>query len=134
MLNRLNKRYRSCIDCVMRQRKYRQTHDNNNDISNNINNHGVLAILDKDEDETFNIEPSTNLIDYPHIEPKQEPCFPIEPNIDISNFLILNILLNQIINQRKIIMLYLFNFLSHPILMLGFVLCLVPRNGISVSI
>jgi len=86
MLNRLNKRYRSCIDCVMRQRKYRQTHDNKNDISNNINNHGVLAILDKDEDETFNIEPSTNLIDYPHIEPKQEPCFPIEPNIDISNF------------------------------------------------
>ena len=86
MLNILNKRYRSCIDCVTRQRKYRQNHNSKNDINNDINNHGVLAILDKEEDEPFNIEPHTNLIDYPNIEQKQEPCFHIEPNIDISNF------------------------------------------------
>ena len=85
MLNRLNKRYRSCIDCVTRQRKYRQNLNSKNDISNNINSHGVLATLDKEEDETFNIEPSTNLIDYPNIEQKQEPCYHKEPNIDISN-------------------------------------------------
>ena len=29
MLNRLEKRYRSCIDCVTRQRTYRQRKDNN---------------------------------------------------------------------------------------------------------
>ena len=85
MLNRLNKRYRSCIDCVTRQRKYRQTHDNKNAISNNINSHGVLAILDKEEDEPFNIEPRTHLIDYPNIEQTQEPYVPIEPSTDISN-------------------------------------------------
>ena len=38
MLNRLNKRYRSCIDCVIRQRKYRQTHTDDN-IINNANKH-----------------------------------------------------------------------------------------------
>ena len=85
MLNRLNKRYRSCIDCVTRQRKYRQNINSKNDINNDINSHGVLAILDKEE-ETFNIEPSTNSIDYPNIEQKQELGYHIEPNIDISNF------------------------------------------------
>ena len=86
MLNRLNKRYRSCVDCVTRQRKYRQNLNSKNDINNDINNHGVLAILDKEEEETFNIEPNTNLIDYPNIEQKQEPTVPIEPNTDISNY------------------------------------------------
>ena len=86
MLNRLNKRYRSCIDCVTRQRKYRQQSNKDNDINNNIHDNGLLAILDKQEDETYNIEPGTNLIDYPHIEPTQEPDFPIEPNTDISNY------------------------------------------------
>ena len=86
MLNRLNKRYRSCIDCVMRQRKYRQTHDNEKYINNNTNNHGLLAILDKQEDEAYNIEPGTKSIDYPHIESKQDPDFPIEPSTDISNY------------------------------------------------
>ena len=85
MLNRLNKRYRSCIDCVTRQRKYRQNINSKNDINNDINSHGVLAILDKGE-EAFNIEPSTNSIDYPNIEQKQELGYHIEPNIDISNF------------------------------------------------
>lgn len=86
MLNRINKIYRSCIDCVMRQRKYRQTHDNKNDINRNINNPGLLAILERQEDEAYNIEPDTKLIDYPHIEPTQEPDFPIEPNTVISNY------------------------------------------------
>ena len=116
MLNKLNKRYRSCIDCVTRQRKYRQTHDNKNDISNNINNHGVLAILDKEEDETFNIEPNTDLIDYPNIEQKQEPYVPIEPNTDISNYSHIEpITKPKHQSKKKIIMLYQFNFLSHPI-------------------
>ena len=86
MLNILNKRYRSCIDCVTRQRKYRQNLNSKNDINNDMNNHGVLAILDKEEEEPFNIEPRTDLIDYPNIEPKQEPYVPIEPNTDISNY------------------------------------------------
>jgi len=52
MLNRLNKRYRSCIDCVTRQRKYRQK-DNIINIDTNVKNDNggndnVLAILDKD--------------------------------------------------------------------------------------
>ena len=57
-----------------------------NDINNNINNHGLFAILDKREDEAYNVEPSTKLIDYPHIEPNLEPDCPIEPDIDISNY------------------------------------------------
>ena len=85
MLNRLNKRYRSCIDCVTRQRKYRQQNNKDNDINDNIHDNSLLAILDKQEDEAYNIEPNTKLIDYPHIEP-QEPDFPIEPNTDISNY------------------------------------------------
>ena len=55
MLNRLNKRYRSCIDCVTRQRKYRQQSNKDNDINNNIHDNGLLAILDKREDEAYNI-------------------------------------------------------------------------------
>ena len=69
MLNRLNKQYRSCIDCVTRQRKYRQQSNKDNDINNNIHDNGLLAILDKQEDEAYNIEPGTKIIDYPHIEP-----------------------------------------------------------------
>ena len=40
MLNRLSKRYRSCIDCVMRQRKHRQI----------ISNKNPSNISDKQED------------------------------------------------------------------------------------
>ena len=133
MLNRLNKRYRSCVDCVTRQRKYRQNLNSKNDINNDINNYGVLAILDKEE--AFNIEPSTNLIDYPNIEQKQEPCYHIEPNINISNFSHIEpITKPKHQPNKKIIMLYQFNFLSHPILMLGFVICSFQHNGFSVSI
>lgn len=54
MLNRLNKRYRSCIDCVMRQRAYRQK-DNIINIDNSVKNESednakILAILDKEYD------------------------------------------------------------------------------------
>lgn len=54
MLNRLNKRYRSCIECVMRQRTYRQK-DNiiNTDkhLKNDNINNNVLALLDKEYDD-----------------------------------------------------------------------------------
>ena len=86
MLNRLNKRYRSCIDCVMRQRKYRQNRDNDNADNNDIHDHGVLAILDIQEDEAYPIEQSMKEIDYPQNEPNQEPDFPIEPHTDISTY------------------------------------------------
>ena len=68
----------------MRQQKYRQHHHNDNDISNNINDHGVLAMSDKEEDERFNIEPNTNIVEYQHIEPKHKTYFHIEPNTDVS--------------------------------------------------
>ena len=131
MLNRLNKRYRSCIDCVTRQRKYRQNLNSKNDINNDINNYGVLAILDKEE--AFNIEPSTNLIDYPNIEQKHEFGYQIEPNIDISNFSHIEPITKPKHQPNKK-MLYQFNFQKYPILMLGFVSCSVQHNGFSVSI
>ena len=65
MLNRLNKRYRSCIDCVMRQRSYRQKQDNtiNNDINlknENKGNDKILAILDKEYNEETNNDNDNN--------------------------------------------------------------------------
>ena len=110
MLNRLNKRYRGCIICIVRQRRNRQKTSaqlSTNDINFNAepetqdlihmanetptipdlieltNNDNILY---KRDDEAYNIEPGTKLIDYPHIEPTQEPDLPIEPNTDISNY------------------------------------------------
>ena len=65
MLNRLNKRYRSCIDCVMRQRSYRQKQDNtiNNDINlknENKDNDKILAILDKEYNDNDNNNNNNN--------------------------------------------------------------------------
>jgi DNA-binding transcriptional MerR regulator len=87
MLNKMNKRYRSCINCVSRARITRQSKDKDKQTTTLKDKHNdkMLAILDKQEDEAYNIEPNTKLIDYPHIEP-QEPDFPIEPNTDISNY------------------------------------------------
>ena len=87
MLNKMNKRYRSCINCVSRARITRQSKDKDKQktILGNKDNDKILAILDKQEDEAYNTEPGTKLIDYPHIEP-QEPDFPIELNTDISNY------------------------------------------------
>ena len=57
MLNRLNKRYRSCIDCVMRQRTYRKK-DNITNIDKHLNNNNVLALLDKEynDDDKISLE------------------------------------------------------------------------------
>ena len=95
MLNRLNKRYRSCIHCITRQRRNRQKTSeqvSTNDIIFNTEPDTQDLIHMENEtptpttDETFNIEPNTNLIDYPNIEQTQEPYVPIEPNTDISNY------------------------------------------------
>ena len=79
MLNRLNKRYRSCIDCVMRQRSYRQKQDNtiNNDINlknENKGNDKILAILDKEYNDNDNNNNNNNIYPFP---------YPIEKQIDI---------------------------------------------------
>ena len=47
MLNKTNKRYRSCINCVSRARTARQTKEQKH-ILENTDNDNVLAILDKD--------------------------------------------------------------------------------------
>ncbi len=87
LLNKMNKRYRSCINCVSRARMSRRSSNIQKHILQTKDNSNLLAILDKQEDhEAYAIEPHTHLIDYPHIEPTQEPDFPIEPNTDISNY------------------------------------------------
>ena len=102
MLNRLNKRYRSCIHCIMRQRRNRQKTSeqvSTNDIlfntepdtqdlihMENETPTPTTDLIELNNEEAFNIEPSTNLIDYPNIEQKHEFGYHIEPNIDISNF------------------------------------------------
>lgn len=87
MLNKTNKRYRSCINCVMRAR---QTSENTkqkqpntqHDLINNENT--ILAICDKEEQEEhdiyYNIEPNTNLTDYRNIEQKKEEDIIINNN------------------------------------------------------
>ena len=87
MSNRLNKRYRSCIECIMRQRSYRQKQDNtiNNDISlknENKDNDKILAILDKEynDEETNNNNDNDNNNNNNNIYPFP---YPIEKKEDI---------------------------------------------------
>ena len=66
MLNRTNKRYRSCINCVSRARTARQNKEQNH-VLKNTDTGKVLAILDKDyihiDDEVHDdiiVEPSND--------------------------------------------------------------------------
>ena len=92
MLNRLNKRYRSCIDCVIRQRSYRRKKDiitniDNIDNNNDNNNNNVLAILDTEYNEEHdNNDNDTNNTIYPFpypIEKKEDVI--ITPSNDKPN-------------------------------------------------
>ena len=61
MLNKTQKRYRSCINCVIRSRKTRQTKEKTPNIDNNI----VLAICDNEKQdivECATFTPDINLI------------------------------------------------------------------------
>lgn len=91
MLNRLNKRYRSCIDCVMRQRTYRQkdqmTNPGKHARNDSANETKLFAILDKDyndiddEDEASPAETDDNATNVIYPIQKKENIV-IEPKTD----------------------------------------------------
>ena len=76
MLNKTQKRYRSCINCVLRSRTTRQKKEQHPSFDNNI----ILAICDNETnniDNIYNIEPHINLAKTNDIE----QIYNIEPNV-----------------------------------------------------
>ena len=76
MLNKMNKRYRSCINCVSRARITRQNKDKDKQktILKNKDNGNLLAILDKeyDDEETINNNNNDNIYPFPYPIEKQK--------------------------------------------------------------
>ena len=76
MLNKMNKRYRSCINCVSRARITRQNKDKDKQktILKNKDNGNLLAILDKEynDEETINNNNNDNIYPFPYPIEKQK--------------------------------------------------------------
>ena len=76
MLNKMNKRYRSCINCVSRARITRQNKDKDKQktILENKDNDKILAILDKEynDEETNGNNNNNNIYPFPYPSEKQK--------------------------------------------------------------
>ena len=76
MLNKMNKRYRSCINCVSRARIARQNKDKDKQktILKNKDNGNLLALLDKEynDEETINNNNNDNIYPFPYPIEKQK--------------------------------------------------------------
>ena len=85
MLNKTNKRYRSCINCVMRARQSRTISKKTN--MNNNNNNNVLAILDteyNEEKDNNDNDTNNNIYPFPYPIEKKEDII-IKPSNDKPN-------------------------------------------------
>ena len=80
MLNKMNKRYRSCINCVSRARISRQSKDKTQHKTT-LKNNNLLALLDKEynDDEKISLEENNDSI--ASIETRDELIIPtVKPN------------------------------------------------------
>ena len=90
MLNKMNKRYRSCINCVSRARITRQNKDKDKQktILKNKDNGNLLAILDKEyngeETNNNNDNNNNNIYPFPYPIEKQEDII-VKPSNDKPN-------------------------------------------------
>ena len=87
MLNKMNKRYRSCINCVSRARIARQNKDKDKQktILKNKDNGNLLAILDKEyHEETNNNSNNNNIYPFPYPIEKKEDII-VKPSNDKPN-------------------------------------------------